>query len=360
MRKRISFLFTLLLAGICLAGEPIRQKCTVCHYDTKGDFTKITTNPVAGTRFAFPLKNRCILIDLWRPVAADRIVIPLTKLAPKSPENSSECPQMKVYAGMEKNALTPAEGVKVTIEPGEAKGLATEKVTLTGLPNARYLLLYAPRTKNSYVFGLQNATKEVEVWADAPLAEDPALLAIPELDKQDPHWADSALALKGAGWIDMPGNDSAGTLPYSGKGGTSRIGWPVKFRCAEFELKEAAEVERIVLTLEKMQMQYPEMTTGLENATVYVSQDGTTFQAVKPQVKHETFRIGSKIHVRVTLTGKFDGKYFRIFAPPKKGYYVFGTTGLIKAAKFFSAAKISATDFRLPFRVADELPFLFG
>lgn len=360
MKQFRIFLFCLFLAGLGLAGEPIRQNCSVCHYDCKGDFTQITITPFAGTRFAYPFKNRCVLIDLWQVAAPSKIVIPLQKLAQESTETVSECNQMQIYAGTEKVGLKPVEGFKVSTLQGEIKGVPTETVTITGLPKARYFLLYAPRVKNSYAFGLINATKEVEVWADAPLTIDPALLAIPELDKIDPRWTDGALAVKGAGFIDLPNAEAAATTAYVGKGGFGRIGWPYKFRCVEYELQETSEVRKIVLTLEKMQMQRTEKTTGLEYGTVYVSQDGVSFKAVKPDdVKHETYRIGTRLYVRATLTGSFGGKYIRIFTAPKYNNYVFGPSNVFKAAVFFSGAKVTAVDFSVPFRVADELPFSF-
>lgn len=157
-----------------------------------------------------------------------------------------------------------------------------------------------------------------------------------------------ALAIESCGFGDMQDESEVETTPYQGKGGGSQLGWPWKKRFVEVAIKEPQPVSRIVFDLLKMKMQFSEMTTGLENAVVYQSEDGKTFQKVPVSVEHFLYRSEHNVFARVTINGNLSGKYFRVYAPWLKNYHVFGSKRLDTALKVFAPAGLFISDVSFP------------
>ncbi len=359
MIKLQSIVLALILAGGAF-GAAVRQKPFVGFNDAKdADFTRFPEKKVSARRIAFPYATRALAIDLQRPMRPEKIVLPLHKLTPASPETESGAAGLKVFAGNDPQALQPVSAPQITVTSATVDGAVVETVTVTGLPEARYFQLYAPRTKPSYVYGLLDAMKEVEVWADAPVGPDPAIADYPELKTLDSDWLKTALPLAGCGFQDLIDDAAAATQPYRGQGGTSQIGWPWKRRVIEFALNQPADVGRIVLDLEKMEAHRPETATGLEKAIVYVSDDGQKFQAVTPVVTTAYYRIGNVVYARVTLAGKFPGRFFRIYAPWNNAFYVYGTRRLNNAIKALPGTQAAIAEFAAPPSAGGAFPVSF-
>lgn len=349
--KRCLFLFLGLMSMLFTlrAGTPVQQKFLACCFDSKdSQFTSFPSGLAEMRRGAYPYKNRAIVLDLFRPTKVDRVVIPLEKFEIKHQDNQSEADRMQVYAGMTPDKLDAVAGAKVVVAAGNKNGVPMETITVTELPEARYLLFYAPRTDRLYVFGIQDARNNIQVWADAQFAMDPKIVALPDASTLDSKWARAALTIESCGFCDMQDEAEGETAAYQGAGGGSQLGWPWKKRFVEVAIKEPQPVARIVFDLLKMQTQFSEMTTGLEDAVVYQSEDGKSFRQVAAKAEHLLYRKGQSILARVTLNGDFTGKYFRIYVPWKKSYYVFGTKRLNTAVKVFAPTGLSVSEVALP------------
>lgn len=350
----------LILSSVWAA--PVRQQGIVGFNDDKNaDFTRFPDKKNVARRLAFPYANRALTLEFNAPVRPAKIVLHLCKLSLKSPEKESGAAGLKVFAGNDPGKLKLVADAKVVVESAVSNGQSGETVTVTGLPEARCFQLYAPRMKPDYVFGLADASKEIEVWADAPAVsgQGPSVIAYPELEKLDSSWKNAVLPLDGCGFVKLEKDEDAATIPYSGQGGNSRIAFPYKLRAIEFKLKNPMKVGKIILDLQKFQTEAPNFPTGLENATVYASNDGQEFRAVKPVVTTGYYRIGKEPYVRVTLAGKFVGRFFRIYAPQPDQSYVFGVSRLSNALNILPASAVMITEFTAPFSAGTPFPVTF-
>ena len=358
MKKALSIFGSLALLVTTAATAETRQEAFVTWHDNPAaDFSAF---PAPGyqraVRMAFPMKNRALALDLGASVRPTRVVLPLIKLTAGDPVNDSGAGAMQVWAGDDPAALSRVEEAVIQIEKGETEGAATETVTVTGLPKARYWQFYVPREQPGYVFGFASAFRDVKVFSDhaAEVAK------LPLLSSLDPDWAKGALPVQGFGYRDHVNDADVATEPFAAEGGTAQLGWPWKHRSVGFSLSEPATLGKIVITLVKMQESRPEMETGLENARVFSSEDNQHFTETKPQVSTLLYRDdGGKIYAQITLSGPFSGRYFRIFVPWEKNYYVYGTPRLDRAIKVFPAARLSVKKFHAPLSAGAGIPVFF-
>ncbi len=156
-------------------------------------------------------------------------------------------------------------------------GVPQETVTITSLPEARYFQICVPRTAAGYVFGFSNASKEVELYADAPFLEHPELEQYPDISELDPDWAKTAVPMASCGYVNLADDAAAATAPYAGKGGSTSLAFPYTRTAVEFKLGSPSDLGRIVIDSDKINVSRPELETGLEKASVYVSSDGRQY-----------------------------------------------------------------------------------
>lgn len=359
--KRIPLLMAFLLSPLLLMAAESRLKLFVSWHDqAEENFSNLPSAAMKPAwRTAFPMKGRALVIDALRPVTAAKIVLPLKKLNLASPEMVSEAAQSRVFVGNEPQNLVLAKDAVVVVEANTIDGIPHETVMITGLPQARYYQIHAPRTTAAYVFGLENATKMVELHLaeqDLPHASTVQVPNVQDLDFSSDH---AALPLAGCGFRDHDREELIASDPVSTEAGTAQIGWPWRQRSVGFILAESATLDKIVFTLEKMQPQRPEMTTGLEQAQVFASRDNHHFTRSIPQVDTQLYRDGDKLLARVTLQGIFSGKYFRVYAPWNNNFYVFGSRRLNSSIKAFSRALAHAEDFSVPLAASGSFPASF-
>ncbi|MFA6928764.1 MAG: family 10 glycosylhydrolase [Lentisphaeria bacterium] len=361
MMKKIPILLVAMFSPLMLISAESKVKIFVSWHDNaEENFSSLPSGEMKhARRTAFPMKGRALVIDTLRPVTAAKIILPLTKLSLKSPEMLSEAGQSRVYAGNDPQNLLLVEAALITVEAKEVEGVLHETVVITGLPEARYYQIHAPRTKVPYVFGLEDAFKLVEVHTAALAEAEAASVQYPDVKDMDFSLDQVALPIAGCGFRDHGNEALVASDPVLPEGGTAQIGWPWRHRSVGFILEQAASVGKIVFTLEKMQMQRPEMTTGLEKAQVFASKDNQNFSRIIPQVDTQLYRNGDKLFARVTLSGTFTGKYFRAYAPWENNFYVFGSRRLNTSIKAFSSATAQARSFSVPLSANKSFPVNF-
>ncbi|NMA43974.1 MAG: hypothetical protein GX946_11435 [Oligosphaeraceae bacterium] len=361
MMKKIPLLVMLLLSPLLLISAETRLKLFVSWHDhPEENFSSLPSGEMKRAwRTAFPMKGRALVIDALRPVKATKIILPLKKLNLQSPEMVSEASQCRVFVGNDPQNLSLATEAVILVEGREIDGVPHETVVISGLPEGRYYQIHAPRTKTPYVFGLEAASKQVEMYSDVPEEVKAAPVQYPDIKDLDFSADQHALAIAGCGFRDHGNEERVASDPILAEGGAAQIGWPWRHRSVGFILEQSATLGKIVFTLEKMQMQRPEMSTGLEKAQVFASRDNQNFTCIIPQVSTLLYRDGEKLFARVTLQGTFSGRYFRVYAPWENNFYVFGSRRLNASIKAFSNAIAYAKDFAAPLSANGPFPVSF-
>ncbi len=339
------WLICIMLTTCCaiLCGAVTKQKVIISYQvnNAAEEFTKLPTNLVeARVRMAFPYKGSSVIIDAGRAIKPHKVVLNITKLNAKSPATDAGITTLQVYAGNDSQALTLWQGTKFTcVNSGD-----TASITITDLPAARFFQIYAPRTAPGYVYGFKRVDQGVEVWADATAAPAQTL---PQLPSPKAAATKAPQAIVSCGYQDVPQEDKLLTAPYRGTGGNQRLAWPWNKRVIEFELANRTDLGTITIELEKL-VPRPENTIGDDKVQVYVSDDGKQFQAATAETAVVYGMKGSTACAQVTLKGKFAGRYFRIYAPWNKKFYIFGTKSIKKSLKVFDNLQVRVDKFAAP------------
>ena len=162
------------------------------------------------------------------------------------------------------------------------------------------------------------------------------------------------LKVASGGYQDGVVFNEAAAAHYMGEGGFGSVAFPWKDRIVEFGLDKKQQVEKIELTLDKLNKIRPENTIDLEKAVLYVSDDGVSFKQVPMAISTSYKTEKDVLFATVTLKGPFNGRYFRLAADWKNNFYVFRFNGLLRNLKVFGVGgNIVAS---VPFLVTGDLP----
>ena len=376
MKRIFAMLCALGILGSLSAAELQEQTVGLFANLAKGtQYTKITKSIPQPHRMAFPFRTSALGFDMYRPVKVDKVTLQLTKLVVKNAETGSGIESLQVFAGNDPEKLTQVQGFKVEKTAAVRKNnVPGEDVTITGLPEARYFQLYVPRTRAGYVFGFEDAIKNVQVYAAvAPI--DPNAVKYQPLTAEDNAILANAIAPAAAGFCDLLNKQAPDAPAYSGKFGNSRAGWPALGlnkgrRMAEAQLAEAQNIRAIVLDLVRlnMNMQVEEQINILKKCDIYTSMDGKVWTKVPVDAVSIKFFMGDTSKnikqvknaksycTRVIWSGKFYGKYFRIDPVLLKGpLYVTGTDGIKSNIKFIPQQQAVLKKFSLPLSASGKV-----
>jgi len=352
--KKMLLTLALLTTLTAFAGGNLHQqhKKVFMHRNKTGVFTSFPDKMPEATRLAFPYAKTALLIDLYAPVKPDMIKIPLIKMSLQSKERSSEAPAMQVYAGNSPQQLQLVKDIKVTVNAVDRKGVPGEDITVSNLPEARYFQIYIPRTRNSYVFGLLNAGKDIQVLAATPALDLDAVRYKPQVTIGN-DLLKRAITPKACGYNDAPAGKTAVDAGFAPKFGNGACAWPWRTRFMEAELPEAQNIEAIVLDLQVLNLtvRMEEPVAQLKAVRIFTSMDGKNFTEAAcsaPEIEH--YRKGKDFCTRLIWRGNFRGKYFRLQSGIyRHRFYVTGTRRLNESLKFVPASKITLNKFELPF-----------
>ncbi|MBQ7176580.1 MAG: family 10 glycosylhydrolase [Victivallales bacterium] len=162
------------------------------------------------------------------------------------------------------------------------------------------------------------------------------------------------LKVASGGFQDGVAFNEAAAVQYMGEGGFGSVAFPWKDRIIEFGLDKQQSVDKIELTMDKLNKTRPENTIDLEKAVLFVSDDGVSFKQVQTAISTTYKTEKDVLFATVTLNGPFTGRYFRLAADWKNNFYVFRFNGLLRNLKVFGVG--GDIEAGVPFIVTGDLP----
>ena len=132
-----------------------------------------------------------------------------------------------------------------------------------------------------------------------------------------------------AGLSPLNGNDLPESVPLKSIGDRLRVAFPWQKSVLGFAFSEVTSFDRIELHLTRLHQDWPDVDAGVEKIEIYASDDNIHFRPIRDfQFSHRRYRENEVETDRITLDGRFRGKYIKLYAPREKAYYVYGLEDL--------------------------------
>ena len=311
-----------------------------------------------GVSMALPYSGQYADFALKTPERLERIVIDADKLIVKHKITGDELDKMVVYTSLDGKNYTmvkPEISCLFYSAAGSDKQKVTYvRVTLRGNFYGKYFRIFAPWDKPGYVYRFFNGPQRVKAFA---YQEE-----FPDVSTLDSHWAKDALTIHEWGWGNLEKDVPITQTAFVPRDKGVSMALPYSGQYADFALKTPEQLERIVIDADKLIVKHKIIGDELDKMVVYTSLDGKNFTMVKPEISCFFYsavdhRKQKVTYVRVTLSGNFYGKYFRIFAPWDKPGYVYRFFNGPQRVKAFAKLKIS--NFSLPLSTDKDIAYTF-
>jgi len=186
---------------------------------------------------------------------------------------------------------------------------------------------------------------------------------LPDVSTLDPNWAKGALKINEWGWYQLAKGEDIRTQAFNPQQPGASLALPYDTQYGEFALKSPELLARIVIDADKLIVKHQITDNELKDTVVYTSLDGKNYTPVKTAVSTQYYSMvdynkRKVTYVRLTLSGNFYGKYFRILSKwGKPGYVYRYFNGPLRVKAF---AKLKLTDISVPLSCSGKLDCSFN
>ena len=177
-----------------------------------------------------------------------------------------------------------------------------------------------------------------------------ALENLPDVSTLDTSWTKDAVKIAEWSWDAVPKNGDLTKKAFIKKSPAS-LALPYNEQYMEFALANPETLSKIVLDADQLR-KYDVKGDEISRAIVYVSLDGKNYKAIDAKVNcffYTSTDYAKRVTLwnRVTLSGDFYGKYFRILIPWDKSGYIYRVHFGPKKVKAFAAVNLK--ELTVPF-----------
>lgn len=160
-----------------------------------------------------------------------------------------------------------------------------------------------------------------------------------------------------AGLSQLRGDDTPEAVPLKSIGDRLRVAFPWHNAVLGFAFSQVTSFDRIELYLTRLHRDWPDVDAEMEKIEAYASDDNIHFRPIRDfQLSHRRYSENQVETDRITLDGKFRGKYIKLFAPREKTYYVYGLEDLnAGGVQALIRKRLIVNSFAVPLHVGDQL-----
>ena len=124
----------------------------------------------AALRVAIPWKNRIIGVDLGEKSNFQKVKIELSKIVPARKEKDSGLGTIELFESLDNKTFTRVDNFIFDEKPFVRDGKDYSIISITGNFSCRYLKIYLTQTRTSYVFGMENISEGIQVFAEKKIS----------------------------------------------------------------------------------------------------------------------------------------------------------------------------------------------
>ena len=177
---------------------------------------------------------------------------------------------------------------------------------------------------------------------------------LPDVSTLDKNWAKNAIRISQWSWAFVPDDGNITKNPFKEVKPGNLLALPYNKQYMEIKLRHPELLSRIVLDAYQIRS-FKIKGNELDQCVIYTSVDGKEYKPVKPKIenffyKATDYKKKTVLWNRISLTGDFYGRYFRIYVPWKNKRntgYIYGVKLGPQSVKAFAVVDIR--DLTVPF-----------
>ena len=174
-----------------------------------------------------------------------------------------------------------------------------------------------------------------------------ALENLPDVSTLDKNWAKDAIRISQWSWAFVPDDGNITRNPFKEVKPGNLLALPYNKQYMEIKLRHPELLSRIVLDACQVR-NFKIKGDELDQCVIYTSVDGKEYKPVTPKIenffyKATDYKKKTVLWNRISLTGDFYGRYFRIYVPWKNKRntgYIYGVKLGPQSVKAFAAVDI--------------------